>query len=215
MGVGGPGWIRAGALTLAALASCSSPPKIVEPPIQVGLVRAWRVEDAEQVARLISKYEPQVKDLLCSFRDSPPVWMTDLERIGYSQGVTRADGILLGTDAHPVLNVILVHELGHWHSFPLGSLPPIVEEGVAMYTCVELGVASCEIDGDPRRANWPDVMGIDRREWARMSTEDKETGYGLGWWLIREIGFERLKGMVERDEASPRALLEAAGITPR
>lgn len=209
-------------LALALLSACASPTRVETPPIERGNVRAWTTADAEQLASLVAELDPRVRELLDSEREPPPVWMSNLETIHGSMAATLSTRggsserrlIVLGKAAKPFLRQAVGHELAHWHSFNEKEFPQIVEEGIATYVEVVLGLSTVEIDRIDPTANWRRALSLDSTEWDSIPGEENEALYLAGYWLVCEIGLDRLRALHSRGETSPADIALAAGLPP-
>jgi len=194
------------------------------PPVGLGRVRAFSLEEARKIQGALSELEPKVRALLHSEREPPRVWMSDREELAGSDildGYTNFQGIFLGAGTRTRLRGILAHELAHWYSFDRdGAFPPVLEEGMALHVETSLSPSRVRIQSLAEEADWKPLLSLKEDAPSldlagKWKPEQLERYYLFGWWLVERIGLEDLRAMHTRGRNRPDDILDAAGLPSR
>ena len=182
--------------------------------------------DAVVVSRVLDSLFDPAAERLGERRDEPAeVWLDP----GWPVHATTFERCIVfnpGEGRLKYADLILAHELVHWHVHDTAlerNLPHTLVEGLCEWISAAL-VPELEADrralfagllADARRRGaLPQVvarLGIEKRAFTALPAETKHELYALGFTLVDRIGIEALREAAERGPLVPAEALELAG----
>jgi hypothetical protein len=218
------------------LGACTTTPefKYQVPPISVvtgqGTVKAFDVETAQRVARLLEELNPEIQGILGTSSSSElHVLLLDCNLPDNAAGSNYEGSILMGREMRKTERFVLAHELVHWNATGIWKrLTPAEAEGLADVIAIDLSPkaqdsAMVKLDHmytlrsglvrDPREALDSEYLLP-----GRLGPDQTASSRAIGYFAVARVGVSGLRSLCtdaklqDRRFVSASSLLEKAGL---
>lgn len=173
----------------------------LELEVPEGTIRTTSPELAEEIASLLARYDPRVRAYLGTEGDRRPIIEIGLWRpFGPDRSAYKTPTHIVVQDVDEALEVLLVHELIHWHcSDHWDTLPVALEDGLAYL----LSAALTGLDGyvlkSPVEEAISPALSLGLAEFHALGDEAfQHEILAAGIWIVGVVGVETLESLALR-----------------